>query len=206
MQLIGYYESPFARRVGITLMLYGIPFEHRAVPTSDRASVDPVSPLGRIPALVLDDGEALIDSTMIIDHLDSLVPPDRALTPRDGAQRRAVNRIVAVALGTCDKYVAAYYEISKRPESHVWGPWLDRIEAQVANGMQWLEDRIEGAHMVGDTITQADVTTIVAVDAVRFDMAHLAPDGKFPKLEALVKSVADIPAFRETRPVPPATV
>ena len=72
--------------------------------------------------------------------------------------------------------------------------------------MQWLEQQLEGPRMVGDKITQADVTTIVAVDAVRFDMAHLAPDGKFPKLEALVKSVADMPAFRETRPAPPATV
>jgi glutathione S-transferase len=205
MQLIGYYESPFARRVGVTLMLYGIPFEHRAVATSDRV-VGERNPIGRIPALVLDDGETLIDSTMIIDHLDSLVPPERALTPRDGKQRRAVNRIVAVALGTCEKYVAAYYEISKRPESHVWGPWLDRIEAQVASGMQWLEQQLGGPHMVGDKITQADVTTIVAVDAVRFDMAHLAPDGKFPKLEALVKSVADMPAFRETRPDQPAAV
>ena len=199
MQLIGYYESPYARRVGITLMLYGIPFEHRSVSTADRAVAE-LNPLGRIPVLVLDDGETLIDSTMIVDHLDALVGPKRALTPPDGPQRRAVNRIVAVALGTCDKYVASYYEISKRPESHRWGPWLDRLEGQVASGLRWLDAEAKGPRMLGDAITQADVATIVAFDAARFDMPHLAPDGAFPKLEALVKSVADVPAFRETRP------
>lgn len=201
MQLIGYYESPFARRVGITLMLYGIPFEHRSVSTADR-SVAALNPLGRIPALVLDDGETLIDSTMIVDHLDALAGPQRALTPADGAQRRAVNRIVAVALGVCEKYVAAYYEISKRPESHRWGPWLDKLEGQVASGLRWLDAQVKGPRMLGDAITQADVATICAFDAARFDMPHLAPDGAFPKLEALVTSVADVPAFRETRPTP----
>ncbi len=204
MQLIGYYESPFARRVGITLMLYGIPFEHRAVPTSDRATVEPLNPLGRIPMLVLDDGETLIDSTMIIDHLDALAGPKRALTPSDGPRRRAVNRIVAVALGTCDKYVATYYEMTKRPDSHRWGPFLDRLEEQVANGLRWLDAQLDGTratpYFVGDALTQADVSAIVAFEAVRFDMTQLALDGDYPRLEALAKSVADMPAFRETRP------
>ncbi|MEX2296380.1 MAG: glutathione S-transferase family protein [Dongiaceae bacterium] len=154
MQLIGYYESTFVRRVAITLMLYDMAFEHRPVPTSNRAAVEPFSPLGRIPALVLDDGETLIDSTMIVDHLDLLAPPDRALTPRSGPERRAVNRIVAIAMGTGDKYVSAYYESTKRPESHVWGPWLDRLEEQVQNGLRYLDDALAkapgGRYFVGD--------------------------------------------------------
>ncbi|MEX2200612.1 MAG: glutathione S-transferase N-terminal domain-containing protein [Dongiaceae bacterium] len=207
MQLIGYYESPFVRRIGVTLMLYGIPFEQRAVATSDRATVEPHNPLGRIPALVLDDGagggEALIDSTMILDHLDELVDPGKALTPRSGADRRAVNRLVAVALGVCEKYVAAYYEQTKRPESHLWAPWLDRLEEQVQAGLRYLEDAVRGPYLRGDRMTQADVTAICALDSIRFDMAHLAPKGMFPKLEALVASVADMEAFRATSPGQP---
>jgi glutathione S-transferase len=200
MQLIGYYESPFVRRIGVTLMLYGIPFEQRAIATPDRATIEPLNPLGRIPALVLDDGEALIDSTMILDHLDELAGPERALTPRSGAERRAVNRLVAVALGTCEKYVAAYYEQTKRPESHLWAPWLDRLEAQVQAGLHFLEDAMRGPYLVGNRMTQADVTAICAIDSIRFDMAHVAPKGSYPKLEALVASVANIDAFIETRP------
>ncbi|MEX0809375.1 MAG: glutathione S-transferase family protein [Dongiaceae bacterium] len=203
MQLIGYNESPFVRRIAITLKLYGIPFEQRAVATSDRATIEPLNPLGRIPALVLDDGETLIDSTMILDHLDELAGSDRALTPRSGADRRAVNRLVAVALGTCEKYVAAYYEQTKRPESHVWGPWLDRLEAQVQNGLRYLDGAMRGPYLLGDRMTQADVTAICAIDSIRFDMAHLMPEGAFPKLDALVASVANIEAFRSTSPSAP---
>jgi glutathione S-transferase len=204
MELIGYNESPFVRRVAVTLRLYGIPFEQRAVATSDRATIEPLNPLGRIPALVLDDGagggEALIDSTMILDYLDELAGPEKALTPRGGAERRAVNRLVAVALGTCEKYVAAYYEQTKRPESHLWAPWLDRLEAQVQAGLHYLEDAMRGPYLLGNRMTQADVTAICAIDSIRFDMAHLAPEGSYPKLETLVASVANVQAFRETRP------
>ncbi|MDZ4737274.1 MAG: glutathione S-transferase N-terminal domain-containing protein [Rhodospirillaceae bacterium] len=203
MQLIGYYESPFVRRIGVTLMHYGIPFEQRAVATSERATIEPLNPLGRIPALVLDDGEALIDSTMILDYLDELAGPERALTPRSGAERRAVNRLVAVALGTSEKHVAAYYEQTKRPESHRWGPWLDRLEAQVQAGLQYLEDAMRRPYLRGDRMTQADVTTICAIDSIRFDMVHLMPEGTFPKLDALAASVANIEAFRSASPSAP---
>ena len=200
MQLIGYNESPFVRRVSITLKLYGIPFEQRAIATSDRATIEPLNPLGRIPTLVLDDGETLIDSTMILDWLDEQVGPEKALTPRSGDERRAVNRLVAVALGVCEKYVAAYYEETKRPGSHRWGPWLDQLEAQVQAGLHFLEEAMRGPYLLGNRMTQADVTTVCAVDTIRFDMAHLAPEGSYPKLDALVASVANVEAFRKTRP------
>ena len=56
MRLIGGYASPFVRRVGITLHLYGIPFDHDPVDTESRTLLEPYSPIGRIPALVLDGG------------------------------------------------------------------------------------------------------------------------------------------------------
>ena len=68
MDLIGGYDSPFVRRVAITLHLYGAPFTHRALSTDDPALLH-ISPLGRIPALVLNGAEVLTDSSAIIDHL-----------------------------------------------------------------------------------------------------------------------------------------
>ena len=79
MILIGQYDSPFVRRVGIALTLYGLPFEHR--PWSIFGDADKIrayNPLMRVPTLVLDDGEVLIESHSILDYLDSLVPADRA--------------------------------------------------------------------------------------------------------------------------------
>src|SRR5690349_12160429 len=97
MLLIGVNRSPFTRRVAITLSAYGIDYEQ--LPLSgfnDRAEVRASNPLGRIPALVLDDGDVLIDSGAIVDHLDEAFGRDRALTPAAGAGRRTVLKIVAL--------------------------------------------------------------------------------------------------------------
>ena len=80
MILIGQYDSPFVRRVGIALTLYGMPFEHRPWSTfGDADKIRPYNPLTRVPTLVLDDGEVLIDSTVILDYLDSLVPAEKRM-------------------------------------------------------------------------------------------------------------------------------
>src|SRR5438105_15653630 len=89
MILIGQYDSPFVRRVAIAMRLYGIAYEHRAWSTfrqADKLSV--YNPLLRVPTLVLDAGEVLIDSVVMLDYLDELVAPAKALT----AARRDVWR------------------------------------------------------------------------------------------------------------------
>jgi glutathione S-transferase len=201
MKLIGYYESPYARRVGITLKLYGMAFEHLPLGTvADGAAIRAYNPTGRIPALVLEDGEVLIDSSVIIDHLDAVAGPARALTPPAGPQRRRVLALVALALAAADKYVAAYYEVAKRPASHLWAPWRDHLEGQVAAALAALDGAVAGPRFFGEAITQAEVTTVAAVEAMRFDMAHLAPPGRYKRLDALIASLAGLEAFAATRP------
>ena len=91
MLLIGVNRSPYTRRVAITLQAYGVAYEQQALSGfGNRAEVRAKNPLGRIPALVLDNGEVLLDSGAIIDHLDEAYGRDRALTPAAGADRRAV--------------------------------------------------------------------------------------------------------------------
>jgi glutathione S-transferase len=95
MLLIGVNRSPFTRRVAITLNIYGLPFEQRALSGFDnRAEVRASNPLGRIPALVLESGETLIDSNAIIDQVYG---HDRPLTPPDGADRRGVLKVAATS-------------------------------------------------------------------------------------------------------------
>jgi len=198
MILIGYYDSPFVRRVAVTMLLYGLPFEHRPYRTDqDQAQIREFNPLGRIPALVLDDGEVLTDSGMILDYLDRLVGPEKALMP-EGGTRRSVNQIVALAVGTLDKYVAAYYERTKRPESFVYRPWLEHLEGQVTAGLKALDRYPLSPWMIGEKLIQADVTVAVAVMAIRFDMAHLAPPGRYPNLDALTERAVALDAFKRT--------
>jgi glutathione S-transferase len=78
MILIGQYDSPFVRRVGIALTLYELPFTHEPWSTfGDAEKIKRYNPLIRVPTLVLDNGEVLIESHSILDYLDSLVPVDR---------------------------------------------------------------------------------------------------------------------------------
>ena len=89
MILIGQYDSPFVRRVAIALDLYGHAFEHRPWSTfGDGEKIAPFNPLRRVPTLVLDGGEALIDSTAILDALDELAGPEIAMMAARGPERR----------------------------------------------------------------------------------------------------------------------
>lgn len=200
MRLLGTYGSPFVRRVGATLHLYGLPFDHAPLFTGEhRAEITAHSPLGRIPALVLDDGTAIADSSAILDYLDESMG-DAALTPRSGPARRRVLALTATGLGTAEKYVAAYYETAMRPETHVWQPWLDRLHAQIVQGFAALESDLTGPYLAGDHLTQADVTAICALDGVLFDMPDVVGAKDFPKLRALRDRLADLDAFRLTLP------
>src|ERR1700740_2043591 len=98
MILIGQYDSPFVRRVGIALALYGLPFEHRPWSAFDDADkIRVYNPLVRVPTLVLDDGELLIESHNMLDYLDSLVPADRAMFPAAQPARRQALKVAALA-------------------------------------------------------------------------------------------------------------
>src|SRR5215469_6687574 len=103
MILIGQYDSPFVRRAAIALRLYGFDYEHR--PWSVWADADKLAtlnPLRRVPTLVLDDGEVLIESSAILDALDQLVGPGRAMTPTGGPARRRALHVTALATGVAD--------------------------------------------------------------------------------------------------------
>lgn len=159
MQLIGQYDSPYVRRVAITLRLYDLRFEH--LPWSafgDADKIAAVSPLRRVPALVFDDGVALTDSWAIIDTLDQIVGPARAMIASTGPDRREAMRLTALAAGAADKAVSLVYEGALRAEP--LNIWVDRCHAQVGGAL----DAIEGARserptpwLFGDQMTHADV-------------------------------------------------
>jgi glutathione S-transferase len=146
MMLIGVNRSPYTRRVAITLKAYGVPFEQRSLSGfADRAEVRTSNPLGRIPALVLDNGETLIDSGAIIDHLDETHGRDRALTPASGADRRAVLKVAALMMGACDKTLQAAYMRNHTPPEKVHQPWIDDCNAQVINALASVDAMLDPA-------------------------------------------------------------
>src|SRR5580704_9781274 len=132
MILIGQFDSPFVRRVAIALSVYGMAFEHRPWSVwADAGKLSKINPLRRVPTLVLDDGEVLIESAAILDALDDMVGSDRALMPRSGPERRRGLKACALATGLADKAVSLFYEglLHEAPSQ----AWIDRCEAQIGD-------------------------------------------------------------------------
>src|SRR5262245_1810415 len=117
MILIGQFDSPFVRRVAIAMRLYGVDFEHKPWSTfGDADKIAAHNPLRRVPTLVLDSGEALIESAMILDYLDDRVGPEKAMIAKSGEARWKHLRICALAMGLGDKGVSLLYERVLRKE------------------------------------------------------------------------------------------
>jgi glutathione S-transferase len=199
MRLIGVNRSPYTRRVAVTLKLYDVPFEQSDLSGfGNRAEVRAANPLGRIPALVLDNGETLIDSAAIVDHLDEAYGGDRPLTPKSGAERRVVLKVAAMMMGACDKALHAAYERNHHPPEKVHQPWIDDCMAQVRQALLAVEATIDPAYLLLGRITQADVTAFIAERLARG--LKVDTDAEMPKLRAFTRRLLEQPAFRSTEP------
>ena len=165
MFLIGQYDSPFVRRVAIALRLYGLAFEHRPWSTfGDADKIAVFNPLRRVPTLVLDDGESLIESATILDYLDELAGAD-AMIADSGPERRQALKICALATGLADKAVSLLYERVLRKD-HPSKIWVERCETQIGDVLDALENEraaIASPFWFGVKIGHADVAVACAV-------------------------------------------
>lgn len=157
MLLIGQYDSPFVRRVAVTLRLYGIDYEH--APWSGFGDVEKIArfnPLRRVPTLVFDDGLAMVDSASIVEVLDEMAGLGAFLT-RAGPERRQMLRIAGFASGVADKGVSLVYEGAFREGLPMW---VQRCRKQVIETLDLLEGERtgrEGRWLFGDTMSHADI-------------------------------------------------
>jgi glutathione S-transferase len=197
MILVGQYDSPYTRRVAISLKALGIAYQHdtRSV-FSDFESMRKTNPLGRIPSLILDDGEVLIDSAAILDWIDETVGPERALLPKAGAERREALRRIALANGAVDKIGGGRnYETMIRPSRYRWPEWIARTTTQgigaleALNALEWPERA---------RLDQAEITAGCAIDYLKVTAPELVPKGRFAVLDALWTRLAARPEFIAT--------
>lgn len=198
MILIGMFDSPFVRRVAVSLHVLGFAFEHRNWSVGrDFERIRACNPLGRVPSLVLDDGEVLMESAAILDHLDERAGPARALLPTQGQARRQSLKLMAIATGAADKGVAQLYESAFRPPEKRHEPWLERCRSQMHAGLDALEAAVAASHstwLLGEHLTQADVTVGVVStflhESLQLDTAQR------PALARLTAQCEALPAFR----------
>ena len=201
MKLVGPYISGFTRRTAITMKLLGIPFEHLDLNAyTDKEEVRRYSPIGKVPALVLDNGEVLIDSAGIVDLLHGMAEPEKALLPPSGAPRLKALQLLGIGLAIYPKLTGLYDE-SQRPESYQLPSVLEGLAGQAIIGLTLLEAQTGDGWYVDDTLGHADIMAVVCYQAAA---AFVLPDHvnatRFPRLAALSERAMKIDAFASTVP------
>ncbi len=197
MILIGQYDSPFVRRVGIALHCYGIAFEHR--PWSvfrDAEKIQAYNPLLRVPTLVLDDGTVLIESHHMLDYLDNRVAPSQAMFPRAEPARHRALKIAALATGMADKAVSLFYE--QRLHTEVSDVWRSRCQAQILATLEALEAErtaYESPWWFGETFGHADIAVAVCLRFVNEAHPALVAMANYPALAKHAARMEALPAF-----------
>lgn len=188
--------------------LYGLTYEHRTWSTfGDGDLLAPFNPLRRVPTLVLDDSESLIDSFIILDHLDELAGPGRALIAPRGPERRAALKICALATGLADKAVSLLYErILHKETSQIW---IDRCRTQIADVFAALQTE-RAAHSTqwwfGDKIGHADIAVACAIRFTQEAHPGLFDPVRWPTLQHHTSTCEALDQFRRiSQPlIPPA--
>jgi glutathione S-transferase len=198
MTLVGQYDSPYTRRVAVSLGLLGFAFEHdtRSV-FGDFESMRTTNPLSRVPSLILANGTTLIDSTAILDWLDQQVGPERALMPTSGPARQVALQRIALATGTIDKVMSGAYERFVRPQGYRWPEWIARCRTQAEGGLGGLAREVWPA---GAPLRQDWITTACMIRYVRLADPDLMLPGRYPVLDEVSARCEALPAFQATWP------
>jgi glutathione S-transferase len=204
MLLIGMFDSPFVRRVAVSMKLVDLPFEHANWSIGrDFDRIREYNPLGRVPTLVTDEGDRLVESSAILDYLDERAGPERALLPRSGPERRRALNLMALATGAAEKGALQVYERAFRPEEKRHPPWLDRCRTQMSGALaaidRYLGERGVSQWLVGKRMTQADITAVCVFTFLNDSLKVAADRVMFQSLATLAARCEAMPAFQDTR-------
>ncbi len=194
MQLIGMLDSPYVRRTAISLELLGIPFEHKAVSVfSTFEQFQAINPVVKAPSFVCEDGEVLMDSTLIIDYAESMAGPKKSLLPSNSKERQHALRLIGLALAACEKAVQIVYERNLRPAEKQHEPWLTRVRGQLLAAFKLLEGEV--ARQTPATTSQAGVTIAVAWRFAQMMVAESVVAADYPALRKFSAVAEKLPAF-----------
>ncbi len=200
--LYGRMLSPFVRRVAIWCRLQNRAYESRPLMVNgpDFEELKKINPLGRVPVLIAEDGEMMIETGAITDWLDDTAPEALRLVPATGPARREVLQGVAYANSAVEKAVSLVYDKNRRPAELHWAEWIERLEGQISAALTVLESKAPAEGWLGGNRPDAaDVAFVIAHDFILAVHPHLV-EGKFPRLAAMAAMAADVEAFKATAP------
>ena len=198
MQLIGMLDSPYVRRVAISFQLLGLRFEHRSISVfSTFAQFQQINPVVKAPSFICDDGEVLMDSTLIIEYAEVLAAARRSLMPQGIAERQHALRVIGLALAACEKSVQIIYERNLRPPEKLHEPWVARVTGQLLAAFGALESELLRTPLAvtGSTIDQAGVSAAVAWHFTQMMLAEVVNAANYPALREFSFQAEQLPEF-----------
>lgn len=202
MHLVGMLDSPYVRRVAVSLNLLGLPFTHESVSVFRHYErFQGINPVVKAPTLVTDGGVVLMDSTLILEHAEKLA--GHSLAPDELSAHAQAQRLIGLALAACEKSVQIVYENQLRPQEKRHQPWLDRVNEQLLAAYRLIEAEIGDARMedaegwlFGPAPLQADITTAIAWTFTTRMLPDLLPADAFPALARLTARAEAHEAFK----------
>ena len=198
MQLIGMLDSPYVRRVAISLQLLGLRFEHRSLSVFRTfTQFQQINPVVKAPTLLCDDGEVLMDSTLIMQYAEAVARP-RSLMPAKLEELQHALRVIGLALAACEKSVQIVYERGLRPPEKLHEPWVTRVTGQLLAAYGALEEEVarRPLALTSSAITQAGVSAAVAWHFTQQMLPEVVPAASHPSLVAFCAKAEALPQFR----------
>lgn len=201
MILYGRMVSPFVRRTAVLLDLLGLEFEHRPLSAvRDQEELRAISPVGRVPALRMDE-RTLVDSMAIALTLLDRYDPDGAFMPKHGDALTEALQLVFLANGATEKFVASYYERTRRPQDKIYEGWIDLCEAQATSALDALEVSIsEPFALGGDSLTYPDVAIATGLTFIASASETVFTTDRHPKLSGLRAKCESLEAMASRPP------
>lgn len=193
--------SPYVRKVSVTAIEKGLADRIRRIPTNVWDAATDISrdnPLGKVPALITEDGRVLYDSPVICEYLDALTPAPR-LFPAEGPARWQALTRQALADGLLDAGVACLLE-QRRPENERSATWVTRQAAAAARALDALESEVAA---FGDKLTIGDIATACALGWLLFRQPFADWRSGRPRLSAWYDGFAARPSMQATLPQEP---
>lgn len=202
MQLIGLLRSPFVRRVAISLKYYGIPFEHYPLSAFGEGYpiLSAINPVAKLPTLVLDNGDILMDSGLILEYFESQVPVIQKLLPMTANDLASHLKVIGLAMMGADKTVQLAYETQRRPEDKQYGEWIERLTQQIKGAFNALDSEVANNSdwLMGEAISQAAISTAVAWSFNQYALPNVLDKKDFPNLVQFTQSLESLPNFIDT--------
>ncbi|MFS2224827.1 glutathione S-transferase [Pantoea sp. B65] len=179
MILIGMLDSPYVRRVAICMKVLGITFEHQPLSVfRDFEDMRAINPVVKVPTLITDDNQQLMDSTLILDYLQTLPAAQGSLMAPSGAARLYDLTLTGLALAACEKAVQMVYEWQLRPVEKQHQPWLDRVQLQLLSALTIIEEKL--AHQPPQINSIAGVSIAVAWSFIQLMLPAVVKTQHFP--------------------------